>query len=58
MGKILRCKDLGTACPFEARGDTEEEVLKKARQHAEKEHGKKTIPDGYEDVWRKRIENV
>lgn len=58
MAKVLRCRDLGMDCPAEIRGETEEEVLEKAKEHAEKEHSKKTIPDGYKDVWRKRIENL
>ena len=36
MGKMLRCKDVGVDCDFVARGKTEEEVLKKAAEHAKK----------------------
>ncbi len=39
MGKVLRCQDLGTNCPKEMRGETEEEVMKLAAEHAEKDHG-------------------
>ena len=39
MGKILRCSDLGTNCPKEIRADNEEELLKLAAEHAEKDHG-------------------
>lgn len=39
MAKMLRCGDLGTNCPKELRADTEEELLKLAADHAEKDHG-------------------
>jgi predicted small metal-binding protein len=39
MGKVLRCKDLGMNCPHEIRAETEEELLKLAAEHAEKDHG-------------------
>ena len=39
MAKILRCRDLGTNCPKEIRAQTEEELLKLAAEHAEKDHG-------------------
>ena len=31
MVKILRCRDVGVDCDFEARGATEEEILQKCR---------------------------
>lgn len=39
MAKVLRCSDLGTSCPKEIRAETEEELLKLAAEHAEKDHG-------------------
>lgn len=39
MGKVLRCRDLGTNCSKEIRADNEEELLKLAAEHAEKDHG-------------------
>ena len=39
MAKVLRCRDLGTNCPKEIRAETEEELLKLAAEHAEKDHG-------------------
>lgn len=39
MGKVLRCRDLGMNCKKEIRGETEEEVLRLAAEHAEKDHG-------------------
>jgi predicted small metal-binding protein len=39
MAKVLRCRDLGMNCPKEIRADSEEELLKLAAEHAEKDHG-------------------
>jgi len=42
MGKIVRCRQLGVDCDFEARGATEKEVLDRAAEHGRTAHG---IPD-------------
>lgn len=39
MAKVLRCSDLGTNCPKEIRAESEEELLKLAAEHAERDHG-------------------
>jgi predicted small metal-binding protein len=44
MAKILRCKDVGMDCDFEARAETEEEVLKQAAAHAAATHDMQEIP--------------
>lgn len=44
MAKIIRCRDVGVDCDFEARGNTVEEVLQKCREHAKAEHGISDIP--------------
>jgi predicted small metal-binding protein len=38
MAKELRCRDVGMECDFEARGNTEEEVLQQAAAHARNTH--------------------
>jgi len=38
MAKVLRCRDLGLDCPFEAKADSVEEVLQKAYAHALVQH--------------------
>jgi len=43
MAKVLRCRDVGMDCPKEIRAETEDELLKLAAEHAEKDHG---IPAG------------
>ena len=45
MEKLLRCRDLGMDCDFEACGETPEEVLKTAIDHARAIHGLKDIPE-------------
>lgn len=39
MAKVLRCSDVGMNCPAEIRAETEEELLRLATEHAEKDHG-------------------
>jgi predicted small metal-binding protein len=39
MAKVLRCRDVGMNCPKEIRAETEEELMKLAVEHAEKDHG-------------------
>jgi len=39
MGKVLKCGELFPGCAVEARGETEEEVLKHAAAHARRDHG-------------------
>jgi predicted small metal-binding protein len=42
--KVLQCNDVNPGCSFEARGNTEEEVLKKAAEHAKTAHNMREIP--------------
>jgi predicted small metal-binding protein len=44
MAKIVRCRDVGVDCDFEARGTTEQEVMQQCVEHARREHGMKEIP--------------
>ena len=44
MAKVLRCRDVGMDCNFEVRAKTEEEILKKAVEHAQAVHKMKEIP--------------
>lgn len=39
MSKVLRCRDVGTDCGFEASGKTAEEILGVVSEHAGKAHG-------------------
>ena len=44
MAKVLHCKDAGFDCGEEIRGETEEEVLQKAAEHAKKVHNLDVTP--------------
>lgn len=50
MAKILRCRDVGFDCDRVVRADSEDEILRQAAQHAQRDHGLATIND---DVVRK-----
>ena len=45
MAKVLRCSDVGFECEGVIRAETEEEVLKKAAEHAKSEHNLEEISD-------------
>jgi predicted small metal-binding protein len=44
MSKIVRCREVGVDCDFEARGETEEDVLRECAEHARTEHNMNEIP--------------
>lgn len=45
MTKLLRCGELFPGCSVEARGETEEDILKQAAEHARRDHGVAPIDD-------------
>ncbi|GMR05049.1 MAG: hypothetical protein BMS9Abin23_0977 [Thermodesulfobacteriota bacterium] len=45
MAKAIRCRDIGVECDFEARAETEEELMGKMQEHARKGHGMTDIPE-------------
>jgi len=55
MTKVLKCNDLNPGCSFEARGNTDEDVLKKAAEHAKTAHKMKEIPLAVLDKARSAI---
>ncbi len=44
MSKMVSCREVGVDCDFEARGETEQEVLQKCAEHAKAAHGMDEIP--------------
>ncbi len=44
MAKVIRCKDIGVDCDFEARGETVEEILLKCAEHGRDVHGMNELP--------------
>jgi predicted small metal-binding protein len=44
MSKYVSYREVGVDCDFEARGETEQEVLQKCAEHAKTAHGMNEIP--------------
>ncbi|MCL4243707.1 MAG: DUF1059 domain-containing protein [Candidatus Dadabacteria bacterium] len=44
MTKVLRCREVGVDCDFEAKGDSVEEIMQQAARHAKEAHGMDAIP--------------
>jgi predicted small metal-binding protein len=44
MAKTLSCRDVGVDCDFQAKADTEAELMQQTAQHAKEAHGFETIP--------------
>jgi len=57
MTKVLRCSDVGFECEAVIRAETEEEVLKKAAEHAQSVHNLKEISDEVVDKVRAAIQD-
>ncbi len=57
MAKTICCRDVGVDCDFVVRGETEEEIMKKVAEHAQKEHGMKEIPQELVERVREAIHN-
>ncbi len=45
MAKTIRCRDGGFDCNEVVRGQTEEEVLQKAAEHARRDHNLEVTPE-------------
>ena len=45
MAKVIRCRDGGFDCNEVVRGQTEEEVLQKAGEHAKRDHNIDVTPE-------------
>jgi len=58
MEKLLRCREFGTNCDFEACGETAEEVLETAVNHARAIHGMKDISEYDRMRAREGIQNA
>ncbi len=50
MTKVLKCADLVPGCDFQARGETENEILQAAAAHAKNDHGLEVTPALVEQV--------
>jgi predicted small metal-binding protein len=50
MAKTFYCKDAGSDCAQVIRGETEEEVLQKAAEHAKSVHNMEVTPEMAQQV--------
>jgi predicted small metal-binding protein len=50
MAKVIYCKDGGLDCPEVVRGQTEDEVLQKAAEHAKSVHNMQVTPEMAQQV--------
>ncbi len=48
--KVIHCRDVGVACDFVARGETEEEILYQCAEHARYAHGMELSPELTEKI--------
>jgi predicted small metal-binding protein len=44
MAKVVSCKDVGVDCDFVMRGETTEDILQQATEHARTVHNMAEIP--------------
>jgi len=58
MPKTLNCRDVGVDCDATFTGETEEEVMAQAREHARTDHGFDEIPAELADRARGMIQDV
>jgi predicted small metal-binding protein len=55
MRKMMKCRDVGMDCDFQAHGKTDDEVVRNAAQHAREKHGLATMPPDLEKKVRAAI---
>ncbi len=55
MTRVLYCNDLVPGCKYEARGDSDEEILAEFADHISTVHGMSDISDGILEMVRKAI---
>jgi predicted small metal-binding protein len=58
MTKVLRCRDVGVDCDFEAKGETAEEIMAQAAKHAKEAHGMDQIPPEVVEQCQKAIRDL
>jgi len=58
MAKTLSCRDVGPDCDFVATGETEDEIMMQAAEHARTAHGFDEIPTELAEKARGAIREV
>jgi predicted small metal-binding protein len=53
--KTLRCRDVRMDCDFEARGSSEDDVMRQAAAHAQRTHGVQELTPELADRVRRAI---
>jgi predicted small metal-binding protein len=56
--KELRCRDVGNDCDEVIRGESEEEVMRRATEHARREHHQDSISEQQSRQMRARIHDA
>jgi len=56
--KQLSCSDVGMACGFQVRAETEAEVIEHLKMHAARVHGLNEIPPDLEKKIKSNIKSV
>jgi predicted small metal-binding protein len=55
MTKSFGCSDVGVNCNWTTTADSEEDIMKKIKEHANNVHGFKEIPQDLEDKVKSAI---
>ena len=58
MPKTLNCRDVGVDCDHTITGETEDEIMTQAADHARTEHGLDEIPPDLAEKARGAIQDV
>lgn len=58
MAKELNCGEIMQGCPTRIRGENDEEVLRKAADHARAEHGVQEVDSATADLLKSKIRTV
>jgi predicted small metal-binding protein len=58
MPKTLNCRDVGVDCDATFTGETEDEIMAQAKEHARTAHGFDEVPAEIADKARSAIQDV
>jgi predicted small metal-binding protein len=57
MPKVLRCADVAGSCDFVARGDSEDDIMRQAAEHARTVHNMNEVSPEVEEQVRSAIKD-
>lgn len=58
MTKTYTCRDVGVPCDWQVRGESDEDVMRKIREHARTAHNMEKIPADLEPKVRQAIRTI